>query len=110
MLRELLNDDYGMTGSIEWVIIATITLCGSVVGMTAVRDALANELNDVAHAIGAVSQSYNMTGIGKAKDSGKNHASCSGSGFNDDADECDCKIIEYTDVCGKDDPSTGADE
>ena len=25
-------------------------------------------------------------------------------------DECDCKIIEYIDVCGKDDPCTGADE
>ncbi len=31
-------------------------------------------------------------------------------GFNDDMSEADGRIIEYTDVCGKDDPSTGADE
>lgn len=37
-------------------------------------------------------------------------APSAGFGFNDDADECDGKIIEYVDVCGKNDPSTGADE
>ena len=36
------------------------------------------------------------------------HCICSGFGYNDDADDCDCKIIEYTAVCGKNDPSTGA--
>ena len=76
-------------------------------GWAAVRDALVNELNDVSHAIGAVSQSYSVTGFKKEKLIGKPHAQCSGFGFNDDADECDCKIIEYVDVCGKNDPSTG---
>lgn len=31
-------------------------------------------------------------------------------GINDNADDGDGKIIEYVDICGKDDPSTGADE
>ena len=110
MLRELLNDDFGMAMSIEYIVIATMALCGTVVGAAALRDALANEWNDLSHAVGALSQTYSYTGIKKSKLAGKPHAECTGAGFNDDADECDCKVIEYTDVCGKDDPSTGGDE
>jgi len=110
MLRKLFNDEAGFVVSAELMLVITLMFCCAAVGWAAVRDALVNELNDVSHAIGAVSQSYNVTGFQKAKNLGKPHASCSGFGFNDDADECDCKIIEYVDVCGKDDPSTGADE
>ncbi len=110
MLRKLLNDEAGFIVSAELMLVITLAFCCAAVGWSAVRDALVNELNDVSHAIGAVSQSYNVTGFQKAKNLGKPHASCTGFGFNDDADECDCKIIEYVDVCGKDDPSTGADE
>ena len=110
MLRELLNDDYGMALSIEFVIIATLSMSGAVVGATAARDSLVNEYNDLSHAFGALSQSYSYAGLKKSKDSGKPHGSADGCGFNDDQDECDCKVIEYTDVCGKDDPSTGGDE
>jgi len=110
MLRKLYNDEFGFVISAELVLVMTIAVLAMVVGLTAVRDAVVNELNDISHAIGAVSQTYNVTGLQKAKDTGKPHASISGFGFNDDTDECDCKIIEYVDVCGKDDPSTGVDE
>ncbi len=109
MLRKLFNDEAGFVVSAELMLVITLAFCCAAVGWSAVRDALVNELNDVAHAIGAVSQSYNVTGFQKAKDVGL-HARCSGFGFNDDVDECDCKVIEYVSVCGKDDPSTGADE
>jgi len=108
-MRKLFNDEAGFVVSAELMLIITLAFCAAAVGWSAVRDSLVNELNDVSHAIGAVSQSYNVTGFQKAKTVG-NHARCAGFGFNDDADECDCKIIEYVDVCGKDDPSTGADE
>ena len=108
-MRTLLNDENGFIVSAELMLVITLMFCSAAVGWAAVRDALVNELNDVSHAIGAVSQSYSVTGFQKAKTVGT-HAQCSGFGFNDDIDECDCKIIEYVDVCGKDDPSTGADE
>lgn len=108
-MRKLFNDEAGFVVSAELMLIITLMFCATAVGWSAVRDALVNELNDVSHAIGSVSQTYNVTGFEKAKSVGK-HASCSGFGYNDDADDCDCKIIEYVDVCGKDDPSTGADE
>ena len=109
-MRKLFNDENGFVISAELMLVITLMFCAAAVGWAAVRDALVNELNDVSHAIGAVSQSYNVTGFKKDKDTGKPHGQCSGFGFNDDADECDCKIIEYVDVCGKNDPSTGADE
>ena len=106
-MRNLWNDEFGGLLSAEWVFIFSILTCGVVVGMTAIRDALVNELNDISHAIGSVDQTYNYTGVRKAKATA-NHANCSGAGYNDDGDDCDCKIIEYTDVCGKNDPSVGA--
>jgi len=110
MTRTFLNDENGFIISAELMLVITLMFCAAAVGWAAVRDALVNELNDVSHAIGAVSQSYSVTGFKKEKDYGKPHAQCTGFGFNDDADECDCKIIEYVDVCGKNDPSTGDDE
>lgn len=109
-MRKLLNDQAGFVVSAELVLVLTIAVLGMVVGLTAVRDAVTQELNDISHAFGSVSQSYNVVGTSKAKLLGKPHASVAGFGFNDHADDCDCKIITLTDVCGKDDPSTGGDE
>lgn len=110
MLSRLLSDDTGFIVSAELMLVVTMMFCSAAVGFAAVRDALVNELNDLSHAIGAVSQSYNVTGIEKERCGCRTHAHCSGFGFNDDADECDCKIIEHVDICGKPDPSTGPRE
>jgi hypothetical protein len=107
--RKLWHDDAGFIISAELVLVLTIGVLATVVGLTAVRDAVTHELNDIAHAIGAVSQTYNVTGLQKGCHDGF-HASIKGFGFNDDADECDCRVIELVSVCGKDDPSRGADE
>jgi len=104
MLRKLYNDEFGFVVSAEYMLIITLAFCAAAVGWSAVRDALVNELNDVATAIGAVDQSYNYVGFKKVKASG-NHATCAGSGYNDQQDDCDCKKIEYIEVCGKTDPS-----
>ena len=104
-MKCLLNDENGFIISAEMVLVLTIGVLSMVVGLTAVRDAVTHELNDISHAIGAVSQTYNVTGLEKDC-----HASIKGFGFNDDNDDCDCKVIELVDVCGKDDPSKGRDE
>jgi len=107
--KALLNDEHGFIISAELVLVMTIGVLAMVVGLTAVRDAVTHELNDVSHAIGAVSQTYNVVGLEKAASCGT-HARIQGFGFNDDADDCDCKVVELIDVCGKDDPSRGPDE
>jgi hypothetical protein len=106
MLRNLLNDEAGFLVSAELVLIFTLVFCAVAVGVSVVRDSLVQELGDVAEAIGALNQSYNFRGLAAPLENGTdNHASCSGSGFRDQQDDCDCKGILLTTVCGKADPS-----
>ena len=87
-----------------------IGVLSTVVGLTAVRDSVAHELNDLSHAFGTVSQSYNVTSLKKSHGDGGSHAYVKGFGFNDSTDECDCSIIELVQVCGKNDSSEGDPE
>lgn len=106
MLRNLLNDESGFLVSAELVLIFTLVFCGVAVGVAMVRDSLAAELGDVSEAIGALNQSYNYNSLTADNSTGSvNHATCSGSGFNDEADDCDCAGISLSTVCGKNDPS-----
>ena len=107
-MRKLFNDEMGFVITAELVLVLTIAVLGMVVGLTAVRDAITNEMNDLSAAFGAIDQSYNVVGIRKDKSGGKPHAHAAGFGFNDNGDDCDCKPILYHDVCGKDDSSQGA--
>lgn len=107
MFRKLMSDEAGFIISAELMLIISLGFTAAAVGAAAIRDALVNEMNDVSHAVGSVDQTYKVTGFGKDKAVGV-HGSTAGFGYDDDGDDCDCKIIEYTDVCGKDDPSTGA--
>lgn len=112
-VKRLLNDEAGFIISAELVLVMTIGVLAMVVGLTAVRDAVVHELNDVSHAIGTVSQSYAVTGLEKSRGGYRDcdaHAYIEGFGFNDSTDECDCKVIELVDVYGKDDPSDGRPE
>jgi len=105
MFRNLLNDEAGFLVSAELVLIFTLVFCAVAVGVSVVRDSLVQELGDVAEAIGALDQSYNYRAIDAPLENG-NHASCAGSGFNDEEDECDCKGIVLSTTTGKNDPST----
>ena len=53
--KKLIHDEYGFVISAELMLIITLMFCAATVGWGAVKDSLANELNDVSHAIGAVS-------------------------------------------------------
>jgi hypothetical protein len=110
MLRNLLNDESGFLISAELVLIFTLVFCAVAVGMGVIKDSLAQELGDVAEAIGALDQTYNYRGIQAPSTAGggtSSHARCSGSGFNDENDDCDCLAVQV-DVAeaGKNDPST----
>lgn len=109
-LQQLRHDENGFIISAELVLVMTIGVLAMVVGLTAIRDSVVHEMNDISHAIGAVSQSYGTNGLIKGTQHGKPHAWSAGFGFNDNKDECDCKVIDLVDVCGKDDPSMGRPE
>ena len=105
---KLAGDEAGFVITAELVLVLTIAVLAMVVGLTAVRDSVTNEMNDLAHAFGAVNQTFHVVGLAKPLHAGGNHADIAGFGFNDRADECDCSPILLTDVCGKQDPSRGA--
>ena len=107
-MRKLFNDEAGFIISAELCLCITIMFCGCCVGLVMIRDALVQELGDVSEMIGAVDQSYNYRSVhaeGAVPGLPGAHARCSGSGFNDDNDDCDCKGVVFSPVCGKADPS-----
>ena len=107
MIRNLLNDEAGFLVSAELVLIFTLVFCAVAVGISVVRDSLVQEMGDVAEAIGALNQSYSVRGLQAAMETANDfHATCAGSGFVDEADDCDCKGITLTGTVGKADPST----
>jgi len=61
-MMQLWRDDRGALIATEWVFIVTILVIGLVVGLKSVQQAVVNELEEVAGAIGAVSQSYSFGG------------------------------------------------
>lgn len=84
LFTRLLSDENGFLMSAELILIATILVIGLVVGLTEVSFAINNELEDVASAFSSMNQSYSASGS-YSKRKGRR----SGSGFDDDRDNCD---------------------
>lgn len=90
-MKNLFNDENGFVVSAELILVATIVVLGLIVGLVEVRQAISEELEDVAAAFGAINQSYTYAGLTTNK-------SCvSGSRFFDDRDFCDGQF----DIVGK---------
>jgi len=107
MLKQLFHDEAGFIVSAELVLIFTLAFCGVAVGMSVVRDALVQELGDVAESIGALNQSYAWRDIVAPDAANPNdpHGTCSGSGFEDQKDDCDCDSIDFNSITPKVDPN-----
>ena len=84
----------GIIISGELVLVMTIATLAMLVGLDAVSDAVNNELNDVAGAVGALNQSFNFHGVAHPGHLGDDHAIVSGSSFRDGADDCDCIALD----------------
>jgi Flp pilus assembly pilin Flp len=81
--RSLLRDERGFVITAELVLISTVLVLGLVAALSAVKTALAGELNDVAGAIGSLNQSYYAHGFHGCG------SRVSGSSFLDQADSSD---------------------
>ncbi len=85
-MKNLFNDENGFVVSAELILVATIVVLGLIVGLAEVRQAVSEELEDVASAIGSLNQSYTYAGLKTSK-------SClSGSRFSDNIDFCDSEF------------------
>jgi len=76
-MLKLWNDDRGALIATEWVFVSTIMVIGVVAGLKSVQQAVVSELDDMANAIGSLSQSYTFSGTSGCA------ASTSGSRFSD---------------------------
>lgn len=83
LMSKLFRDEAGFIVSSELVLIATIGVLAMVVGLSELALNINNELEDVASAFGASSQSFRANGM-----SGHGGSS-SGGGFGDGVDFCD---------------------
>jgi len=63
VLLKLWRDDSGALLSFEWILLATILVLAMVVGLKSVQQAVLNELEDLAGAIGEINQTYNYGGV-----------------------------------------------
>lgn len=61
-MKQLWTDDRGALIATEFLFLATILVLGIVVGLTALRNAVVNEFEDFAGAVGALSQAYSFSG------------------------------------------------
>jgi Flp pilus assembly pilin Flp len=63
VLLRLWRDDSGALLSFEWILLATILVLAMVVGLKSVQQAVLNELEDLANAIGQLNQTYTYGGV-----------------------------------------------
>ena len=63
MLNKLFRDESGVIISAELALVLTIAVLAMVVGLSEVAVAVNTELNDISNAIGALNQSYSVTGF-----------------------------------------------
>ena len=99
MINKLFRDESGVIISAELALVLTIAVLAMVVGLSEVAVAVNTELNDISNAIGALNQSYSVTGFkgdnGAAAANAKSKSyvgmgKSTGFGFSDSVDDCDC--------------------
>ena len=106
MFLKFLSDESGVIISAELILVLTIAVLGMVVGLSEVSVAVNSELNDISNAIGAMNQSYAVTGFRGIGFKLKSFTS--GTTFFDFVDDCDfnssCDL-----VCGAPPVQAGGD-
>lgn len=62
-IRRLWADERGALLAVEWTFVVTLLVLGLIVGLKSVQAAVVGELEEVAAAVGALSQSYGVGGV-----------------------------------------------
>ena len=89
MLQRVWAEDDGVL-SFEWVLLVSLLVLGIISGVTAARDAITDELGDVAQAMLAVDQSYSVDFPLEVAVHAVDSSASSDSSFTDAAAFIDC--------------------
>lgn len=87
-LRVFWNDVDGFVATSDLIMITTIVVLGSLVGLVTLRDQVVQELGDLAVAVGHLNQSYSFA------DTTVGGFSVAGSLFFDRSDDCEAGTVE----------------
>ena len=90
--HQLWTNDDGFIVSAELILIATITVLALIVGLSEIANAVNQELEDVASAIGSFNQSFRYQGLAGHK--GIKFGSYFTDHFDDCDSECDIQCTE----------------
>jgi Flp pilus assembly pilin Flp len=93
-LWKLWNEEDGVL-SFEWTLLVTLLTIGIVGGLAAARDAIIDELGDVAQAMLALDQSYTIDFPLDVDVHTENHSSSSDSSFIDALAYSDCSRTQF---------------
>jgi len=85
LLRQFVCDDSGFIVSTESLLLGTIGVLGSIVGLAEVRNAVAQELGDFSGAVAELSQDYAYTSV--SSDNVGSDIETAGSIYDDSFDE-----------------------
>ena len=83
ILKTLWRDERGVIASADLLLIGTICILGSIVGLATLRDEIVQELGDIATAVGQLNQSYSIASYTNGQ------FSVAGSTYADMADFCE---------------------
>jgi hypothetical protein len=95
-MSKLWNEDRGALLATEWVFVSTIMVIGVVAGLKSVQQAVVTELEDLANAVGSLSQSYTFSGTSGCA------GSTSGSRYSDTVHSVNLSsnVQSYNDAAG----------
>jgi len=92
MFYRMWTEDEGVL-SFEWVLLVTLVTIGVVSGIAAARDAIIDEMGDVAQAMMALDQSYTIDFPLAIDVHTTSTSGASDSGFTDASDYTDCARV-----------------
>ena len=102
LLSRMWKEEDGVL-SFEWVLLVTLLTIGIVGGIAAARDAIIDELGDVAQAMLALDQSYSIDWPLLIEVHTSTNSTASDSLFVDALQYVDCNRADSTDLAGQED-------
>lgn len=86
-ILKLWNDEAAFVATTDLILISSILIIGTIVGLTTFRDQVVQELGDVSASVSALNQSYSYASV--VITFGGQTFSVAGSQFVDTTDDCD---------------------
>ncbi len=94
LLKRLWRDRRGFVATTDLILIITILVLGTIVGLATIRDSVVQEFGDLATALGRLDQTYQYTGSDWEDPDSDAFAQVNGSMYNDEPDFCEEEDVQ----------------